>query len=319
MIKKSALTLLLLFTFALNVCAMSKVYIIKTADRIEGIKTLFNEFKIPDLKGKKIVIKPNFNSDDDFPATTHPTTLKTVIELLKAQAPASITIIERSGMGDTQKVLKNRGVESLAKEESVKLIHLDKLEKSAWVKKGEKGSHWLRGYLVPQVLLEADYVVNIPCLKTHRFGGDFTLSLKNNVGCVAKWDGAYNYMWELHASRSQRLMIAEINQSIPCDLIIMDGIKAFTDMGPDKGKLIEPGVMLAATDRIAIDAAGVAVLRIYGTTKKVMQGKIFEQEQIKRAAELGIGVKSPAEIEIIPINTETKSLAEKIQKTLNSL
>ncbi len=296
--------------------AAAKVYLVKTADRAAGIGQLLQASPLPNLTGKKVVIKANFNSDDPFPATTPIDTLKTVIEALKAKDPYSITIIERSGMGNTGTILDDRGVTELAQTENVTLVNLDKLPKADWVRKGEKGTHWRKGFLVPKVLLEADYVVNLPCLKTHRFGGDFTMSLKNNVGAVAKYEGIYNYMWELHLSPSQRLMIAEINKYIPCNLVIMDGIKAFSTEGPDKGKLIEPGLVFLAHDRIANDAVGVAVLRMIGATKKVMSGKIFSQQQIKRAAELGVGVKTAAEIEVVPVNEEAKADAGQIVRLL---
>ncbi|KPJ64987.1 hypothetical protein AMJ44_11635 [candidate division WOR-1 bacterium DG_54_3] len=293
-----------------------KVYIVKTSNRVEGIQALFEKCGIPDLKDKKVIIKPNFNSDDPFPATTHIDTLKTVIQIIKTTTPESITITERSGMGDTDKVLKNRGVYTLAEKEKIEVVNLDALDDEEWARKGTTGTHWKKGYLVPKIVLDADYVINLPCLKTHRFGGDFTMSLKNNVGLVAKWHGDYNYMWELHSSLNQRLMIAEINKDIPCHLIITDGIRGFSTGGPEKGKLIEPEILLLSTDRVAMDAVGVAVLRIFGTTEKVSQGKIFDQEQIKRAAELGIGVKSPEEIELVAVNPEAKSIIEKIEKIL---
>jgi len=40
----------------------------------------------------------------------------------------------------------------------------------------------------------------------------------------------------------------------------MDGIKAFISGGPEKGELIEPNLLLASEDRVAIDAVGVAIL-----------------------------------------------------------
>jgi len=314
-------TLIILFLVSLSVFSVEepakvKVYIVKTSNRVEGIQALFEKCGIPDLKDKKVIIKPNFNSDDPFPATTHIDTLKTVIQIIKTTTPESITITERSGMGDTDKVLKNRGVYTLAEKEKIEVVNLDALDDEEWARKGTTGTHWKKGYLVPKIVLDADYVINLPCLKTHRFGGDFTMSLKNNVGLVAKWHGDYNYMWELHSSLNQRLMIAEINKDIPCHLIITDGIRGFSTGGPEKGKLIEPEILLLSTDRVAMDAVGVAVLRIFGTTEKVSQGKIFDQEQIKRAAELGIGVKSPEEIELVAVNPEAKSIIEKIEKIL---
>lgn len=317
----SYLSILLCFTLFFLICGValavngqrSKAYIIKTTDRVEGIKLLLKKYDLPDLKGKKVVIKPNFNSDDDFPATTHIETLKAVIEQLKLAKPRSITIVERSGMGNTDSVLKNRGVIALAGAEKVDVINTDHLKKEDWVRKGKGTTHWLRGFLVPRVVLEADYVVNICNLKTHRFGGDFTMSLKNNVGLVAKWEGIYNYMIELHTSPNQRKMIAEINKYVPNNLVIMDGIKGFATGGPDKGNLIEPGVLLLSDDRVAIDAVGVAILRNYQTTKKVARGKVFDQDQLKRAVELGIGAKSPEEIELISLNSAAQAIATKIE------
>jgi|GEM_PF-6767679 len=49
-----------------------------------------------------------------------------------------------------------------------------------------------------------------------------------------------------------------------------------------------PGVRLAATDRIALDAVGLAILKDLGTTEAIMSKTIFEQDQLARAGELEI-------------------------------
>lgn len=295
---------------------MSRVFMIKTANRLKGLEKLFKALDIPKLAGKAVVIKASFNSDDPFPAATHLNTLEFVIKKLKLAKPKSITIAERSGMGDTEEVLKNRGVLSLAKKYGVKVIDLDKIPESGWVEIKEKGSYWKSGFLAARVFLDADYVINLPCLKTHRFGGDFTMSLKNNVGSIAKWrpGGSHNYMVELHSSPNQRLMIAEINRYIPNHLIIMDGMEGFATMGPETGRLIKPGLLLASEDRVAIDAVGVAVLRIYGTTPRVSGGRVFDLEQIRHAAELGVG---RADAELVPLDAQSEEMAGRIRAELN--
>jgi uncharacterized protein (DUF362 family) len=149
-------------------------------------------------------------------------------------------------------------------------------------------------------------------LKTHQYGGHFTLSLKNATGLVPR-DG-YEYMRELHSSEHQRKMIAEINAVYKPDLIIMDGIVAFVDGGPMEGTRKEANVFVAGTDKIAIDAVGVALLRILGTTPEVSKGSIFEQEQIARAVELGIGISSPDEIEFITDSPDAEELVKKIKE-----
>ncbi|HJX57034.1 MAG TPA: DUF362 domain-containing protein, partial [Methanoregula sp.] len=146
------------------------------------------------------------------------------------------------------------------------------------------------------------------------------MSLKNSVGLIAKRVPGVNhdFMGELHSSPHQRLMIAEINKFYRTDLVVMDAAEGFTTGGPDKGKLIHPGVIIAGTDRVAIDMVGVALLRSYGTMSDVREGRISEQEQIARAAELGIGTASVSEIRLVPIDTHAESVAEKIQQQLDA-
>ena len=66
------------------------------------------------------------------------------------------------------------------------------------------------------------------------------------------------------------------------------------------------------TDKIAIDAIGVAILRMYGTTPEISEGTIFEQEQIARAVELGLGISSPNKIEILTNSKEADKVTERI-------
>jgi len=112
-------------------------------------------------------------------------------------------------------------------------------------------------------------------------------------------------------------MIAEINNFCRSDIIVLDAATGFSSGGPDTGKLIHPGVIIAANDRVAIDATGVALLRSFGTVPDVMEGQIFELEQIARAAELGVGVRSADRITLVPLDDTGRAIAEKIQQQLD--
>jgi uncharacterized protein (DUF362 family) len=131
--------------------------------------------------------------------------------------------------------------------------------------------------------------------------------LKNSVGLAAKYvpGQPYNYMSELHSSPHQRRMIAEINAAYRPDLVVLDGVQAFVSGGPDQGKVVQANVVLAGTDRVAVDAVGVALLRHFGTTPEVSHGSIFEQEQIARAAEMKIGIGDPKRIELVTSDRES--------------
>jgi uncharacterized protein (DUF362 family) len=299
---------------------LGEVFILKTKDRATGVPALLSKFDLADFSGKHVALKANFNSADPFPASTHIDALRAIVETLKGAYASEIMLAERSGMGDTAQVLEQMGVLELSKVLGFNVVVLDDVGKEDWVKFERDANHWLRGFYMAKVFHDADKVVQTCCLKTHRFGGHFTLSLKNSVGVVAKKvpGGMYDYMWELHGSPFQRQMIAEINSHYYVDFVLMDGIKAFVTGGPEKGKVVEPNLLLASKDRVAIDAVGVAILKMYGAKGKVEEADVFEQDQLKRAAELGFGVKSSDEIQLTPLNSESKSDVERIERVLKA-
>jgi uncharacterized protein (DUF362 family) len=299
---------------------LGEVFVLKTTDRATGIPALLDKFDLGGCSRKQVALKANYNSADPFPASTHIDTLRAVVQSLKGAGASDITLAERSGMGDTREVLEKMGVLALAEELGFKAIVLDEVGAEAWMKVEKGGTHWLKGFYFAKIFNDAEKVVQTCCLKTHRFGGHFTLSMKNSVGLVAKKvpGGIYNYMWELHSSPFQRQMIAEINCSYNVDFVLMDGTKAFVTGGPEKGTLVEPKLLLASRDRVAIDAVGAAILKMHGAKGKVGEAEVFGQDQLKRAAELGLGVKSAAEIRLTPLNDETGVETDKIEQVLKS-
>jgi uncharacterized protein (DUF362 family) len=297
---------------------MIQVAFVKTKDRATGVNKALDLLGINSMKGKDLFLKPNFNSADPTPGSTHNGTLSALVRRLQAMGAGRITVGDRSGMGNTRAVMEQKGIFRMADELGFETVVFDELDASGWEMMQVAGSHWQKGFAVACPVLEADGVVQTCCLKTHRYGGHFTMSLKNSVGFVAKWvpGDSYNYMGELHGSPHQRRMIAEVNAAYQPDLIVLDGVEAFVDGGPDRGKRVEAQVILAASDRVAIDAVGVAILRHFGTAPAVSQGPIFQQEQIARAVELGLGVDGPEKIELITDDPVSEAYAAQIQGIL---
>jgi uncharacterized protein (DUF362 family) len=294
------------------------VALVKTTDRAAGLKQALDLLELNGFKGKNLFLKPNFNSADVAPGSTHNDTLSTLVQNLQRLGAERITVGDRSGMGDTRTVMAQKDIFRMAEELGFDSLVFDELAAEEWVWQQAPDSHWQQGFAVARPVLEADGVVQTCCLKTHRYGGHFTLSLKNSVGLAAKQvpGEPYNYMTELHNSPDQRRMIAEINRAYQPDLVVVDGIEAFVDGGPARGKKVQANVMLAGTDRVALDAVGVAILRYFGTTPAVSQGSIFQQEQIARAVELGLGVAGPEQIELITGDPESAAYARQIQQIL---
>lgn len=293
---------------------MSKVALISTNDRSEGVQKSIDLLDINPVENKEVVLKPNFNTADPVPGSTSIETLKSLITKLYEMNMDSITLAERSGPANTAKVFKKKRIHQLAEELDFSIVNLSEVPIEDFVRIQLDHSHWEDGFLFAKIYREADCIMETCCLKTHQYGGNFTLSLKNAVGMVPRrnLDGS-SYMSELHSSPHQRKMIAEINAAFEPALIVLDGVTAFVDGGPAAGTRKNANVMLASTDRIALDAVGVAILRILGTTSVVSEGKVFEQEQIKRAVELGLGASDASEIELLPASGEEKELANKIR------
>jgi uncharacterized protein (DUF362 family) len=274
--------------------------------------------QLPPLEDKVVFIKPNLNSDDPFPGSTHIDTLRTLVSFIKAQGTKRIIVGDRSGMGNTSEVMRKIGIFDLSSELDFEVMVLDELQKEDLDRIQLPDSHWKNGFAIPNILSEVDVIIQTCCLKTHRFGGHFTMSLKNSVGLVMKKipNERHDYMHELHLSSHQREMIAEINLSYQPDVILLDAMEAFIKGGPAKGKRVYPEILLAGNDRVAIDAIGVAILRKYGTTPKVQNGPIFELAQISRASALGLGAASAREIKIHTFDDESRLLAEEIMDLL---
>jgi len=294
----------------------SKVAIVNTEDRKSGVASSIRVLGINPVKNKNVLIKPNFNTADKTPGSTHNDTLVALVEEVWKMGAKTVSLGERS-YPLTREVMEQKGVMPLMEKLDVNIVDFDDLAQKDWVKVDAEDSHWQDGFRVARPILESECLVSTCCLKTHQFGGVFTMSLKNHVGVVPTTRHGYDYMRELHSSPHQRKLIAEINAPFKPDLIVLDGIDAFVDGGPANGKRAKANAFIASTDRVAIDAVGVAILKSLGSNDQIMNSKIFEQEQIARAAELGLGASSPSDIELIPVDDKSREYGDRLTAILN--
>jgi len=293
----------------------SRVALVKTDNRKNGVKTSLKVLNINPVKGKNVLIKPNFNTADIPPGSTHNETLGALVEEIWVMGAKSISLGERS-YPPTREVMEKKGILPILDKLNVEVIDFDNLADKDWVFIKPKTSHWPNGFRIARPVLDAECLVSTCCLKTHQYGGVFTLSLKLHVGVVPTSRHGYNYMKELHASPHQRKMIAEINEPFKPALVILDGIDVFVDGGPMTGKRAKAEIFFASADRVAIDAVGIATLKFLGSNQGIMKPKIFEQEQISRAVELGLGVSSPSEIDLIPADKNSQDYKRDIEEIL---
>ena len=112
----------------------TKISVVRTQNRIEGVKKAIGLLKSNPFQGKAVVLKPNFNSADPTPGSTHIDTLRSVISNIKEMGAKRITLAERSGPGDsTQTVLQKKGVAALAEELGFDIVNLQEMGADGWM------------------------------------------------------------------------------------------------------------------------------------------------------------------------------------------
>lgn len=74
--------------------------------------------------------------------------------------------------------------------------------------------------------------------------------------------------------------------------------------------------MILGADREAMDAVGVAILRMHGGNATISRGRVFEQEQIARAVQLGLGAGGPEQIDLVAEDAESKKIAARVREVL---
>jgi uncharacterized protein (DUF362 family) len=294
----------------------SRVSLVRTENRKSGVSESIQGLKINPVKNKDVLIKPNFNTADLVPGSTHNDTLVSLVEEVWSMGAKSVSLGERS-YPPTKEVMDRKGIIPLMEKLNVRIINFDDLQEKDWVHVKPKDSHWQDGFRVARPILESECLISTCCLKTHQYGGVFTMSLKLHVGVVPTTRNGFGYMRELHSSPHQRKLIAEINAPFKPALVVLDGIDAFVDGGPMTGKRAKGNCFLASTDRVAMDAVGVAILKVLGSNDQIMKPKIYEQDQIARAAQIGLGALSPAEIDLFAADEQSREVRDRIAAVLN--
>ncbi len=299
--------------FRFGAPARHRVALVHTTDRKRGVTEVLKLLDLGGVNGRRVVLKPNFNSADGAPASTHNDTLSQLVTELHERGARSLTLGESSGPPQTHGVMEQKGIFDLARDMRFDVVDFEQIADADWVQFGPTGTHWPDGFHLPRLVTDAEYMVSTCCLKTHGSGGVYTMSLKLSVGLTPK-----TIRRTMHRSPDMRRMIAELNTGYRPQLIVLDGVAAFTDGGPSRGTLKAGNVMIAGSDRVAIDAVGLAMLKHLGANDAIMGRPIFAQEQMERAVAIGLGASGPADIEILAApDPESRRTASELRAILD--
>ncbi len=262
--------------------------------------------------GESVLIKPNVNSDDPHPGTTNPEVVFEVVRMVREKGAKRIIVADRSNpWWDTLKAIKKVSIYEAAIRGGAEVVVFGKGD---YVKVNPENSyHWPNGFRIPKLVKQVDHIISLPVAKTHIIA-DFTMGIKNWVGLIPPSDRKH-----LHSKESERgffgSMLSEIHLARKPSFLVMDATKVFVSGGPSHGDLAQPGLVIASSDLVANDVTGLALLKTLGTIEEIHNKSVWDQPQIKRAVELGLGIKDSSEI---VLKTYGIPEEEKIRKQLIS-
>jgi uncharacterized protein (DUF362 family) len=259
---------------------------VRTAiDLIGGIEKL-------DVHRKSILLKPNILAGTPPPATTNPKVVRAVAKILYESGASRVLVGDLSAFLKlpTRKNMEMTFMMLVAEEVEAELVPFDE---RGWVSVDIPQGKFLKKVYVSEVLFQVDRVINLPVIKTHR-SATYSIALKNFVGATHYRQRPYL------VSRSHwEEVIAELNLAYTPDLNIVDGTRLMVEEGPWKGRAVDANLIVATGDRIAADVVGLGILKHYSQIPQIRKVSVWEQRQVRRAIELGLGIAEKDEIELL--------------------
>jgi len=213
-------------------------------------------------KGNRVLLKPNllFGKAAEKAVTTHPSIVKGMIKIVREGGGIPF-IGDSPSVGGLVRTAEKAGIKRVADEMNCPLVEFDRPVLSA---KGV-GKHF-KQLEIDQAILEVDVIINLPKWKTH-VNTLLTLGVKNLFGCIP---GPRKALWHLRAGENRKLfaqVLVDLYQVVKPPLTLLDGIVGMEGNGPNSGRPIPLGLILASNDALSIDQI---VCDLLGISRKAL-------------------------------------------------
>jgi uncharacterized protein (DUF362 family)/ferredoxin len=195
-----------------------------------------------------MVLKPNvlFGVKPELHITTHPTVFKAVGTVIR-DAGVQVTYGDSSGFGAMSGNMKRAGIAAAAREIGAAPADFDRGREVSF-----PDSPSLKQFLIAQGVLDADGLVTIAKMKTHRYMR-ITGAVKNQFGCIPGMLKTEIHL-KLPDHKGFGRMLAALNQLLPLRFCVGDAIVGMEGNGPRSGTPRALNCLLFSTDPVALDA-----------------------------------------------------------------
>lgn len=225
-----------------------------------ALRSGWGSSQAPDVRGKRVVVKPNMvDVSPDRPIHTDPRLVEALILHLGSAGAGDVVLAEGTSHNrDAEDLFRRSGYEALAKRQAVRLVDLN-YDDFRMVKSVDPRATLLKEIAVPETIANADIVISVPKLKTHKLAG-ITLSLKNMFGALP----GMIYGWPKNTLHWNGIpqSICEINGTIPAHYAVVDGVVGMEGHGPIMGTARKVGVLVMGANGLAVDATAARIMGV---------------------------------------------------------
>ena len=279
----------------------ARVGLARGGDRRENVYQSL-ELVREDIEAKvadQVLLKPNFLSNKNQLASTHPDAIRGVIDfLLSTSTPPKQIIVAEGGNEDfSGETFANFGYPALQNEYSVPIRLVDINAEKEW----EETTIYMAGGVetivrMPKIVLECPCTISVAVAKTHDVCV-VTLAQKNMImGTLHKDDRIKMHGYPSHAERilPSEAQVLNVNlirlaQYLKPDIGIIDGTEGLQGNGPGGTDVVELAAAAASVDVFAVDSV----------MAKAMGFEPMELGLLHYADSLGYGVGDLARIEVL--------------------
>jgi uncharacterized protein (DUF362 family) len=210
-----------------------------------------------DVRGRRVFLKPNMvEYERNTAINTNPLVVVGAALAFRAAGAASVMIGEGPGhRRDMEYLVTQTGLYEHLRENRIAFIDLN-LDDVVDVRLASRFTG-LRSLALPAELLQSDFIVSMPKLKTHHWAG-ITASMKNLFGTVP---GAV-YGWPKNILHRYGIdnAIVDLNATIRPHFAIVDAVVAMEGDGPIMGRPRQLGCVLMGSDLVAVDATSARMI-----------------------------------------------------------
>ncbi len=210
----------------------------------ELISEIYSKTEGPDVKGKKVLVKPNILTDDD-PAkciSTHPAVLEAMVLFLQ-KSGATVYVGDSPAVHMRKFFPEKSGIGSVCRRTNAEWANFieNPIEKNL-----RKGS-----IKIASIVDEVDLIISLPKFKNHELVY-FTGAIKNTLGLVPGFSKAKRH--GIHQSRSSfGEFLVDLNEAVLPDYFFMDAIIGMDGPGPGGGFPKKAGLLLGSTNPLILD------------------------------------------------------------------